>query len=313
MELRHLRYFAAVARAGTVTGAANNLNISQPALTYQLKQVEVELGVKLLGRTSRGVSVTEAGLALLAKAETILSEFESIDATMAPFRRSEARRIVVGMAPTPARMLAADLMEAYGGSGKFTIDIREAFSDDLLKMVTSGEIDCALLYDSPDFSGQVLGLPLVSEPLFAIARPERFEALGEGPIRFTELARLPLVLESAQMAGRRLIDEAAKAMDLAPNIVTASSIAVKKELMARSSRCTVGPIALYADELAAKSLEARLIVEPKLDRTLYFVMLRSHEQALRGLTAQVRRLVRKHIDAGLLLWAHYANPATPST
>lgn len=302
LELRHLRYFAAVARTGTITAAANYLHISQPALTYQLKQIEEELGLQLLERNSRGVSLTKAGMVFLAKAEAVLDEFELINTALAPLRQSETPRIVVGITPTPARALAIDLMEANATSGTFAIDIREGFNDDLLKMVLSGELDCALSYDPPNANGKVTTIPLASEELFAVGTSATFGKTNRSTIRFDELVKLPLVLDSTQQVGRRLIDQIANQLDLKPNILTATSTLVKKDLIARDNRCTVVPFGLYAAELATKSLQARRIVEPRLNKTLCLILLRSREKLLAELITLIKLMVSKHIDVGTLGW-----------
>jgi LysR family transcriptional regulator, benzoate and cis,cis-muconate-responsive activator of ben and cat genes len=76
MELRHLRYFEGVARELNFTRAAQQLHVAQPALSRQIRQLEEELGVKLLERTSRGVQLTEAGRAFRAEACALLQQSE---------------------------------------------------------------------------------------------------------------------------------------------------------------------------------------------------------------------------------------------
>ena len=76
MELRHLRYFAAVAGELNFTRAAQKLHVAQPALSRQVRALEEELGVKLLARTSRGIHLTEAGRAFLAETRALLQQSE---------------------------------------------------------------------------------------------------------------------------------------------------------------------------------------------------------------------------------------------
>lgn len=89
MELRHLRYFIAVAEEGYITRAAERLGMQQPPLSQQIRALERELGVQLLRRKPRGVELTEAGRALLADARAILSH---IDHAFAATRRTGPRR-----------------------------------------------------------------------------------------------------------------------------------------------------------------------------------------------------------------------------
>ena len=96
MELRHLRYFVAVAEEGHITRAAERLGMQQPPLSQQIKAMEGELGVQLLRRKPRGVEVTPAGLALLADARAILEHLDHAFATTRRTARGEEGRIAVG-------------------------------------------------------------------------------------------------------------------------------------------------------------------------------------------------------------------------
>src|SRR5437764_1063330 len=89
MELRHLRYFAAVARERGFGRAASTLNVAQPALSRQVKDLEGEVGVPLLDRGTRGVSVTPAGEALLGCAGQVLDQ---VDEALIACRRAAAGR-----------------------------------------------------------------------------------------------------------------------------------------------------------------------------------------------------------------------------
>src|SRR5215218_9642123 len=100
MELRHLRYFIAVAEEGHITRAAERLGMQQPPLSQQIKAIERELDVQLFHRKPRGVALTEAGRALLGESRGILAQFDrGLEATRRA-ARGEQGRISVGMTPT---------------------------------------------------------------------------------------------------------------------------------------------------------------------------------------------------------------------
>lgn len=92
MELRVLRYFLAVAREGSVTGAAKVLHVTQPTLSRQLRELEEELGVRLLVRHSHSVSLTPDGMRLRKRAEEVVDMIEKTEAEFAVPGRNHRRR-----------------------------------------------------------------------------------------------------------------------------------------------------------------------------------------------------------------------------
>src|SRR5262245_15686940 len=100
VELRHLRYFVAVAEEGHVTRAAERLGMQQPPLSQQIKALERELDVQLFRRRSRGVELTDAGRAYLENARKILDQLDQAAETTRRTARGEQGRICVGITPT---------------------------------------------------------------------------------------------------------------------------------------------------------------------------------------------------------------------
>src|SRR5713101_4064123 len=96
MELRHLRYFVAVAEEGHVTRAAQRLGIQQPPLSQQIRALEAELQVQLFRRKPRGVELTQAGEALFAEAQAILRQVDHAVSAARRTARGEAGRIGLG-------------------------------------------------------------------------------------------------------------------------------------------------------------------------------------------------------------------------
>src|SRR5947209_4370045 len=96
MDLRHLRYFIAVAEEGHITRAAERLGMQQPPLSQQIRGLERELDVRLFRRLPRGVELTDAGSALLTQARLILSQVDQAVATTRSTARGEQGRIAIG-------------------------------------------------------------------------------------------------------------------------------------------------------------------------------------------------------------------------
>src|SRR5882757_5226187 len=93
MELRHLRYFIAVAEEGHITRAAERLGMQQPPLSRQIKAIEREMDVQLFRRKARGVELTDAGRALYDNARVVLSQFDHAIETTRRIARGEQGRI----------------------------------------------------------------------------------------------------------------------------------------------------------------------------------------------------------------------------
>ena len=96
MELRHLRYFIAVAEELSFTRAAKRLRISQPPLSEQIRKLENELGTQLFRRLTRGVELTDAGKLLLEQARIILKQVQDAAVGVRRRGRGETGRIIVG-------------------------------------------------------------------------------------------------------------------------------------------------------------------------------------------------------------------------
>src|SRR5258705_13464665 len=99
MELRHLRYFIAVAEEGHVTRAALRLGIQQPPLSQQIKALERELDLQLLRRKARGIELTEAGRVYFESARAILGQLGQAAETSLRTARGEQGRICIGIKP----------------------------------------------------------------------------------------------------------------------------------------------------------------------------------------------------------------------
>src|SRR5690349_14508462 len=112
MNLRQLRYFARVVEAGNISRAAEQLFVAQPALGLQIRQLEQHLGVALLERHSRGVSVTHAGKLLYERACEILRSIEDTERAVVAAGRLESERIVLGLTTGVMSVLGRDIVVA---------------------------------------------------------------------------------------------------------------------------------------------------------------------------------------------------------
>jgi len=146
MELRHLRYFAAVARERHFRRAAERLGISQPPLSQQVRALEQELGVELLRRTGRRVELTSAGAVFLARVERILQD---VDAAVADARRAQQGmlgKLAIGFIGSAAFSILPGILSTFRASvPDVQLDLIQMETAEQVRSVEEGRIDVAVL------------------------------------------------------------------------------------------------------------------------------------------------------------------------
>jgi DNA-binding transcriptional LysR family regulator len=200
MELRHLRYFVTVAEELHFGRAAEKLHISQPPLSMQIRALEEELGVRLLNRTQRHVSLTHAGHALLQEARQILARIEQAVLTTRRAGRGEIGELAVGfISIADYNVLPALLREFRRRYPLVNLILRESTSDAQIDDLVNGRIDVGFVL--PPIAEPVLeSTPILQEPLIA-ALPRRHPlAKRGGRIALSALARAPFILFPRKMA-----------------------------------------------------------------------------------------------------------------
>jgi DNA-binding transcriptional LysR family regulator len=147
MELRHLRYFIAVAEEGHITRAAERLGMQQPPLSQQIRALERELGVQLLRRKPRGVEMTDAGRALLEDARAILAHIDHAFATTRRTARGEMGRIAVGFTSSaPFHPFVPRVIRAFRESFPLiSLTLEESGTTELIEDLRSERVDAAFI------------------------------------------------------------------------------------------------------------------------------------------------------------------------
>src|SRR5258707_6890666 len=147
MELRHLRYFIAVAEEGHITRAAARLGIQQPPLSQQIRALETELGVQLFRRKPRGVELTDAGTAFLEHARSIMEQVERASATTRRTARGEQGRVAVGFTSSaPFHPFVPRVIRTFREmSPLVSLVLEESGSGELVQGVRNEEIDDAFI------------------------------------------------------------------------------------------------------------------------------------------------------------------------
>lgn len=195
MDLRHLRYFAAVAEELHFTRAADRLGIKQPPLSLQIRQLEHELGTALFRRLTRGVQLTEAGALLLEEARRILDQVERTKANVQNRARGETGRIRVGFAgATYFHPRIPGLIQAYR---KLWPDVllmpEQSNTPQLIAALDDNAMDVAFVRPPLGDADEITLLPLVDEAM-RIVLPSQHPRAGDRSLSLAGLARETFIL-----------------------------------------------------------------------------------------------------------------------
>ena len=160
MEIRHLRHFCVLAEQLHFTKAALLLNVAQPALSHQIKQLEAELGTQLVERTNRRVRLTAAGEVFLARAMRILEELDRAARETARVGQGEAGNLVIGVVSTAVCSVLPGLLRSVRREAPhISIDIREMEPAEQVEALRRETIDIGLLFlaiQDPAFDSLVI-------------------------------------------------------------------------------------------------------------------------------------------------------------
>ena len=227
MDLKQLEYFVRVAELGSFTRASIALNVAQPALSRQIRLLEVELRQNLLSRNGRGATPTEAGKLLLEHGRGILHQVDVAREELGVARGALAGRVSIGLPPSLSRLITVPLSQAFRVQlPQAQLTLTEGFSVSMVDGLRLGKLDMAVLYNperSPDMELATLHeeeLVLISPNSGAKAARKttgktatnaaaQAAAKGRARIAFKEVAGLPLILPSRPNAFRLLIDDEA--------------------------------------------------------------------------------------------------------
>lgn len=220
MELRHLRYFSAVADAGGVSRAAARLNISQPALSRQIRDLETELGVSLFDRRGGRLRLTGEGEDLLNRGRQLLTGAESFRERAGALRAGDAGIIRVGVAPlTLESLLPPFLVRHQRRHPRVEVRLAEDSPDRLWARVERGDLNLAVSFPGHEGLGSRLLFPLCA--LGVMSREHRLSR--QTTLDVSDLSQERLLLLGRQFLTRQWFDRACQRAHLRPKVLLESA------------------------------------------------------------------------------------------
>jgi LysR family transcriptional activator of nhaA len=270
LNYNHLRYFRAVAHTGNLTRTAEQLNVSQSALSVQIKRLEEQLGHQLFERRGRALHLTEAGRLTLDHADTIFATGDELLSTLR--QEGRARRAVrVGSLATLSRNFQLSFLKPLLGRVDVDLILRSGGAEDLLRGLETLNLDVVLMNQPPprDALSTFVAHRLDEQIVSLVGTPERIA----GETVEALLATHPVVLPTAESSVRTGFDAWMERLDLRPQIAAEVDDMAMMRLLAREGvGIAVLPLIAVQDELAAGMLvEAAPL--PDLAETFYAVTM----------------------------------------
>ncbi|MDX3059529.1 LysR substrate-binding domain-containing protein [Streptomyces sp. NE06-03E] len=196
MHFQQLAYFVAVAEARHFTRAAEEVHVSQPSLSQQIKALENELGAELFSRARGNIALTDAGEALLPLARRILADADTARHEVQELVQLRRGRIRLGATPSVCTGLLPDVLRAFHGAHPgIQLLIEEGGSHDLVRQLARGALDLALLVlPLPAASPALTTVELLHEDLVVVSSESRPAPGRKGSVHIADLENEPLVM-----------------------------------------------------------------------------------------------------------------------
>jgi DNA-binding transcriptional LysR family regulator len=193
--LRQLRYFVAAAEAGSVSRAAQALSISQSAVTEAVRELEADLGVALLDRHARGVSVTQRGHLFLRHARAILAEVAASRADLGPAREALAGTLSLGVTSLVAGYVMSDLLARFRRANPgVAVSAIEDAGDHLEHLLVGGELDAAVMVTGALRNRAALTVEILDVSPFRLWLPAGHPLAARESIALADLGAEPLIM-----------------------------------------------------------------------------------------------------------------------
>ena len=266
VNLELYRVFYTVAKCGSLTRAAEELYISQPAVSQSIKQLENQLGVRLFNRTHRGMELSaQGGKIIFPEVERALALFNEVENRISQMKTSATGSIRIGASDTIFEYFLSDkIVDFHERFPAVKIDLLAGFTPETIEQLKSNRCDVAFvnLPISVDPELQLHGNCMRLNDIFVVG--EKYKDLSENRISFSALKKYPLIMMDPNTVARRALDNFLSSLgeDLEPSIEVGSW-----DLMKRLVTRGMG-VGIIPREYATRELDAGEMFEVRTDPLL---------------------------------------------
>ena len=278
MDFRQLRYALSVSKERSFTGAAKRLNISQSAVSEQVKLLEEEIGFELFHRTSRGIESTDRGRTFLYESEQVMGDLLSLTDTARRLRGALSDTLMIGMGSGMAQIfiprMFADLKRDLPG---VRLEIMTAPTKNIFNELHEERIDAGIAIESnPDrLPAGLIFDRLVDAEMALITHPKHALARSKQPIDIGRLLAEPFIMSELTVGYGQVVFSLFTDLGIRPNILAVvDNIETMKMIVQAGGGIAIVPRACAENEVALGLLKA-LAIAPA--RNVSFSLFRRHE------------------------------------
>lgn len=297
MDLRQLETFVRVAELGSFTRASIVLSLAQPALSKQIRRLEVELGQSLFSRHGRGIVLTEEGALLLEHARGIIEQVGRARHALNAIKESPLGKVVIATPAVTGKAMTTGIITTFRQRfPKASLEIIEGKSRFITEWLLTGRIDIAILYDPP--ASPLLEItPLMSHELSLFSLAGKTRAPKGKPVQFRDLGKFPLILPGHPHSIRTLVETEAAKTGVQLNVVLeVDGASFILELVQLGHGYTILPDFSLKRSSFAKTLQLNEIVAPRLKRSLKVAV--STQRPVTRITRETVKLIRQYLGPG---------------
>ena len=304
MDIKQLRYFIAIAEQGSLSAAAQQVAVAQPSLSQHILSLERELGVKLLERSSRGVSLTQSGQILLSHATQITCAMDTAAEAVRQSGVDAVGDVSFGLPSSVSMVLSVPLAETVRiALPKVRLRAVEAMSGFIQTWLEDQSIDLGILYNI-NAVRHLTHVHLMTEELYFFSAPDAwpFDNPPGSPVRLADLAAIELILPSGHHGLRTMINRFTRSHGINLTISTEmDALPQIKTMVSRGSGYTILAPAAAMDFVARGELVMAPITSPRMARPVYLVrnpakpMTRASVELERITIEVIRDLVQRGI------------------
>jgi Transcriptional regulator len=227
MELYQLKYFQTIARLQHISKASEELNVSQPALSMTISQVEAELGVKLFDRRGRNIELNAFGKVFLDGVNNMFRELENAKSVIKDMSNEMANHI--SLSTTNSRLLFGVLKEYLANNTNVIIHQSCDTGDNIVKQLQSGSIDFCI--SAPPIETKDIGCEILREEEIVLIVPNSHRFAGRKSIHLSEVSGDPFIVMEQNYSYRTITDKICRSAGFVPNIVFEVDDALMYEML----------------------------------------------------------------------------------